>query len=107
MFICEGVFDAMSLMAAGLSEACAIFGVDGLRWEWVKAKRVVFCLDRDEAGEKWQKLAWEGVLRGFDIYWLPADVYGKYKDLSEVWILESQPIAAALCRNRRELPRQR
>jgi len=86
VFICEGVFDALSLMAAGYPDAVAIFGVDGLRWEWVKAKRIVFCLDQDEAGERWRDLAWEGVLRGREVYFLPEQVYAGYKDLNEAWV---------------------
>ncbi len=85
VFVCEGVFDALSLMAAGYN-AVAIFGVTGLRWEWVKAKRVVFCLDRDAAGERWRELAWEGILRGKEVYFLPHAVYRGYKDLNEVWV---------------------
>lgn len=85
VFLCEGVFDALSLLAAGYAGSCAIFGVDGLRWEWVTAKRVVFCLDQDLAGEHWRELAWEGVLRGKEVYWLPAEVYGGQKDLNKVW----------------------
>jgi DNA primase len=86
VFICEGVFNALSLIEAGQQNACAIFGVYGLRWEWVKARRLVFCLDQDTAGQTaWHELAWEGTTRGLDVYCLPAEVYGGYKDLNEVW----------------------
>ena len=84
------VFDALSLMAAGYSDAVAIFGVDGLRWEWVKARRVVFCLDRDAAGERWRELAWEGILRGKEVYFLPPAAYAGYKDLNEAWVATGQ-----------------
>lgn len=86
VFICEGVFNALSLIAAGYRDACAIFGVYGLRWDWVKAKRIVFCMDQDKAGEHWREFAWEGIMRDFEIYWLPAEVYQGYKDLNEVWM---------------------
>lgn len=85
-FICEGCFNALSLITVGYQDACAIFGVDGLRWEWVTAKRIVFCLDQDKAGQNWRKFAWEGVMRGKEIFWLPPEVYGGYKDLNEVWM---------------------
>lgn len=87
VFICEGVFDALSLMAAGHMNTCAIFGLDGLRWEWIKAKRIVFALDQDQPGQRaWQELAQEGMLRGFEVYFLPAPVYAGYKDLNEAWV---------------------
>lgn len=86
VFICEGCFNALSLITAGYKDACAIFGVDGLRWEWVKSKRVVFCFDQDKAGQNWKNFALEGTLRGKEIFWLPYEIYGSYKDLNEVWM---------------------
>jgi len=86
VFICEGVFDALSLIAAGYTNAVAIFGVNGLRWEWVKAKKVVFCLDQDQAGQQWRDLAWYAtVVLGKEAFFLSPDVYRGYKDLNEVW----------------------
>lgn len=85
VYLCEGAFDALSLIAAGRENACALFGIDGLRWEWITAKQIVFCLDQDAAGEHWRELAWEGVLRGFQVYWLPPETYAGHKDLSEAW----------------------
>lgn len=87
VFICEGVFDALSLMAAGHPNTCAIFGVDGMRWEWVRARRIVLALDQDQAGQRaWQELAREGLLRGFEVYFLPAAAYAGHKDLNEAWV---------------------
>jgi hypothetical protein len=74
------------LIAAGYKNACAIFGVDGLRWEWVTARRVVFCFDYDAAGERWRQQAWDGILRGKEIFYLPKEIYASYKDLNEVWV---------------------
>ncbi len=86
VFICEGVFDALSLIAAGYTNAVAIFGVNGLRWDWVKAKRLVFCLDQDQAGQQWKDLAWyASVVLGKEAYFLPKEAYGGCKDLNEAW----------------------
>jgi hypothetical protein len=74
------------LIAAGYKDACAVFGVDGLRWEWVTARRVVFCFDHDTAGERWKQQAWDGILRGKKIFYLPKEIYACYKDLNEVWV---------------------
>ena len=46
VFVCEGPFDALALMAAGYSRAVAIFGVNGWRWEWAQGVReIVLALD--------------------------------------------------------------
>ncbi len=86
VFICEGGFDALSLMAAGYKNSCAVFGVNGLRWSWVKAQRVVFCFDQDTAGSQWKALAKEGARLGKEIYFLPGEVFHGYKDLNELWV---------------------
>jgi len=86
VYICEGVFDALSLITAGYPNAVAIFGVNGLRWDWVKAKRLVFCLDQDQAGQQWKDLAWyASVVLGKEAYFLPKEAYGGCKDLNEAW----------------------
>jgi DNA primase len=88
VFVCEGVFDALSLMAAGHPNAVAIFGVEGLRWLWFRSvRRVVFALDADQRGqEAWRRLAWEAVLRGKQVFYVPEHVYRGCKDLNEVWV---------------------
>lgn len=91
VFICEGVFDVHSLAAAGhlepgRREACALFGLDGLKWHLVKAEKLVFAFDQDTAGSKWRELAWQGRLLGKQIYYLPASTYEGHKDLNEVWV---------------------
>lgn len=85
-YITEGVFDALSLMAARYPATCAIFGVAGLRWDWVQARRVVFALDQDQAGQRWRELAVEGLMRGKEVFWLAPAIYGGYKDLNEKWV---------------------
>lgn len=89
VFICESGFNAMSLISAGHKNACALFGLNGFPWRWIKSKKIVFCLDQDSSGKKQQKeLLWEGVLRGYKVFFLPNEVYGAHKDLNEVWIAE-------------------
>ena len=91
VFICEGVFDALSLVAAGHAEhevrdVCAIFGLNGLRWRWVKAKEIIFAFDQDTGGDKWKELAWQGKLLGKEVYFLPPEAYGQHTDLNEAWV---------------------
>jgi hypothetical protein len=89
VFITEGSFDALSLLAAG-HEACAIFGVNGLRWPWVKARLVVFGFDQDEAGDVWRDLAYQGTVLGKDVYFLPKETYANNKDLNAAWAATGQ-----------------
>lgn len=88
VFLCEGAPDALSLIAAGHENTCAIFGNTGLsnKWEWVKAKVLIFCFDNDTGGEKWKQLAAEATLKGKKVYFLEKECYQGYKDLNEVWV---------------------
>jgi hypothetical protein len=44
--VCEGAFDALALLAAGVPRVGAIFHVQGWRWDWVRGVRErVFALD--------------------------------------------------------------
>ena len=53
LWVCEGAFDALALLAAGISRVVAIFGVQGWRWDWVREVReLVFALDADTAGQQ-------------------------------------------------------
>jgi len=66
LWVCEGAFDALALIAAGVSRVVAIFGAHGWRWEWVRdVRELVFALDADGAGQQqWRQLAREAALRG-------------------------------------------
>ena len=64
--MCEGAFDALALLAAGMPRAVAIFGVQGWRWAWVREiHELVFALEADAAGQQqWRQLARQAALRG-------------------------------------------
>ena len=66
LWVCEGAFDALALLAAGVPRVVAIFGVQGWRWDWVRdVRELVFALDADTAGQQqWQALARQAALRG-------------------------------------------
>jgi hypothetical protein len=56
LWVCEGAFDALALLATGVPRVVAIFGVQGWRWGWVR--ELVFALDADVAGQQqWRQLA--------------------------------------------------
>jgi DNA primase len=87
LWVCEGAFDALALLAAGVPRVVAIFGVQGWRWEWAREVReLVFALDADAAGEQqWRSLARQAALRGKRVAVLPAAAYGGCKDISDAW----------------------
>ena len=87
LWVCEGAFDALALLAAGVPRVVAIFGVQGWRWVWAKEVReLVWALDADAAGQQqWRQLAREAALRGKRVAVLPPAAYGGYKDASAAW----------------------
>jgi hypothetical protein len=87
LWVCEGAFDALALLAAGVPRVVAIFGVQGWRWAWAREVReLVFALDADIAGQQqWRQLARHAVLRGKHVAALPAAAYGGCKDVSDAW----------------------
>jgi hypothetical protein len=86
--VCEGAFDALSLLAAGYSQAIAIFGVHGWRWEWARTVgALIFALDADVVGQQqWRVLARQAVLRGKQVAVLPPTAYGQEKDVNAAWV---------------------
>jgi hypothetical protein len=87
LWVCEGAFDALALLAAGVPRVVAIFGVQGWRWDWAREVRaLVFALDADAAGQQqWRQLARQAALRGKRVAVLPTAAYGGYKDVNEAW----------------------
>ena len=48
LWVCEGAFNALALLAAGGGSLVALFGVHGWRWDWVQHVRaLVLALDAD------------------------------------------------------------
>ena len=88
LWVCEGTFDALALMAAGVARVVAIFGVQGWRWDWAREVReLVIALDADSAGQQqWRQLARQAALRGKQVAVLPATAYGGHKDVNEAWV---------------------
>jgi hypothetical protein len=88
LWVYEGAFDALALLAAGIPRVVAIFGVQGWRWDWVREVReLVFALNADAAGQQqWRQLARQAALRGKRVAVLEPAAYGGYKDVNEAWI---------------------
>lgn len=96
LWVCEGAFDALALLAAGVSCVMAIFGVQGWRWDWARdVRELVFALDADAAGQQqWRALARQAALRGKQVEVLPPEAYGGYKDVNEAWVAGSLAVSA-------------
>jgi len=84
LWVCEGAFDALALLAAGVPRVVAIFGVQG----WVREVcELVFALDADAAGQQqWRQLARHAALRGKHVAVLEPAAYGGHKDVNEAWV---------------------
>src|SRR2546423_2428035 len=102
LWVCEGVFDALALLAAGVPRVVAVFGVQGWRWDWAREVReLVFALDADAAGQQqWHQLARQAALRGKQVAVLPLEAYGGHKDVNEAWaagmlVMRGGPAATA------------
>jgi hypothetical protein len=111
LWVCEGAFDALSLLAAGGSRVVAIFGVQGWRWGWARdVRELVFALDADAAGQQqWRALARQAVLRGKQVAVLEPAAYGGCKDANDAWVagvlrLDAWPPAAGERSTRMEVP---
>jgi DNA primase len=102
LWVCEGAFDALALLAAGVPRVVAIFGVQGWRWDWAREVcELVFALDTDATGQQqWRQLARQAALREKRVAVLEPAAYGGHKDVSEAWgagvlMVDVGPAAAA------------
>jgi DNA primase len=98
LWVCEGAFDALALLAAGVLRVVAIFGVQGWRWAWAReVPALVFALDADTAGQQqWHQLARQAALRGKQVAAVPPQAYGGCKDVSEAWAAGELAVADAV-----------
>lgn len=114
LWVCEGAFDALALLAAGVPRVVALFGVQGWRWDWVREVReLAFALDADAAGQQqWRALARQAALRGKRVAVLPPEAYGGHKDVNEAWMagaltVEDWPASAGEDATRLQVPGDR
>lgn len=100
LYVCEGVFDALALVAAGLERVIAGFGLDQWPWQWARdVEELVFVLDHDEhgAGQKAARnFARAARLRGRTVWLVPAEAYGGAKDVAEAWQRGTLDLAAVM-----------
>ena len=96
LWVCEGSFDALALLAAGVARVVAIFGVKSWRWDWLREVReLVFALDADTAGQQqWRTLVRQAALRGKQVAVLPSEAYGGHNDVKEAWVAGALAVGA-------------
>ena len=86
LWIVEGAFDALALMAAGVQKVIAVFGLDGFDWRWLGRQDLMIATDRDDAGEQAaQKMLLEAAYRGMKARRLPAEAFGGHKDAAAAY----------------------
>jgi hypothetical protein len=86
LWIVEGVFDALALMAAGVPKVCAVFGVAGFDWRWIGRQEIIIAIDHDEAGEKQAaQMLDEASYRGLKARRLHPQAFGGHKDAAAAW----------------------
>jgi DNA primase len=91
LFIAEGLFDALSLIEAGFSNAVAIFGIGNLRWSWVKAKTIVVAFDFDAGGRGgMRRYIDEAVRWGKEVLVIDKHVFDGHKDLNDLWVAKGR-----------------
>ena len=88
LWLAESAFDAMSLRVAGVDRVAAIFGLDGMRWEWLEGIReIVLAFDSDAAGQAAiGKLHAEAAARGIRVSRLTIEELGGAKDVNEALV---------------------
>ena len=86
LWLCEGVFDALSLAAVGVARPVAIFGLGRMRWSWLASgqRELVLAIDTDAAGEKAVGgFLREAAMRGLVVSRLTSGEMGGAKDVNE------------------------
>lgn len=98
--VCEGVFDALTLLTLGHERTVALFGLTGWRWEAVpRGVPVVVAFDADTPGQAGAvAFARAARFRGHPVSLVPPAAYGAAKDLNAAWTagtLDGSPLRAA------------
>jgi hypothetical protein len=89
LFVCEGVFDVLSLISIGIKRSIAVFGLSGFRWDWVESheKEIVLALDQDTSGQAAiDEFTEQATLRGIEVYRITAEELGGKKDVNEALV---------------------
>jgi hypothetical protein len=95
LFVCEGAFDALSLLALGFKRVIAVFGLSGFRWDWVQPQEqeIVLALDYDstetakESGRKAiSDFLTQATFHNVVVSRVTAKEMGHKKDINEAWV---------------------
>jgi hypothetical protein len=89
LFVCEGVFDVLSLISIGKKRSIAVFGLSGFRWDWVEEheREIVLALDQDVSGQAaLNEFTEQATLRGITVYRVTAEELGGKNDVNEALV---------------------
>lgn len=100
IFVCEGAFDALSIIEAGQTAIAlnSTSNADKLEKQLEKEPTdatLILCLDNDEAGKKTAEKLKEG-LRRLNISYVTADICGGHKDPNEAMTADRAAFEAAI-----------
>lgn len=100
LYLTEGCFDALAMLAAGYPMAAALVGTRGLRWSWLeRVQEMYLCMDVEASGEGQEaakELAREAVLRGLRVYTLGEGAYGGHEEPADQWEAEGR-VTVGVC----------
>ncbi len=87
LYLCEGLFDALALLAAGVPTVAALCGTAGLKPEDVRGcARLVLCFDADAAGQgEGLRVGHLALSVGCEVWRLTGDELAGCKDLADYW----------------------
>jgi len=96
LYVCEGAFDALSLLAVGFKRAIAVFGLSGFRWDWLQPneRQIVLALDYDTgevakaSGQKAIKdFLTQATFHNVEVLRVTRDELGGCKDINEALVV--------------------
>lgn len=82
VFLCPDPFDALTLISLGYETACGIFDAK-LSLNWIKSRKIVFCLNPINVTNEMQDLAKAWTQQGRDVCFIPQDVCSGQNSLNE------------------------
>lgn len=86
VIVFEGIFDALSMIAAGYSNSIAVSGLHGIPWHLARATDVCFGFDPETVkSDRWLKVLTSAQSAGKRVHYLSQETFAGFNDLNAVW----------------------